>query len=535
LLIRKIARSLPNLLPWLIFALAIAARLIPGARTIDDAYITFRYARNLLAGLGFVYNAGERVMGTTTPIYTLLMAFLGGLSGGASAPFPRVALYLNAIADALTCLVLLRLGKKLGFRFAGIAAALTWAVAPYSVTFAIGGLETSIYVLLLTGTMLAYMDQRRIVAALLASLAFLTRPDALILVAPLALDRVWQWFEALRRDQLNLRQVMTEFLALTLPVVAWMIFASIYFGSPIPQSIVAKSLAYRISPEADLVRLIQHYATPYMDNLTFGTGWIGVGFILYLFLYLIGVWKAVKFNVHAWPLAAYPWIYFVIFAAANPLIFRWYLTPPLPAYYLFILGGAETLLISLAGMISVLKKPPAAKSDQHIQTYRWVSVIVILFPLTLSLHAWQLHPDHGPDRPAPEMAWYKLELLYQQAASILDSNFISREAPETSLAAGDVGVLGYTTGMRIIDTVGLNSPQSSSYYPLDPSNYVINYAIPTKLILDTQPDFIVVLEVYGRKSFLSDPAFWQDYSLLQKIPTDIYGSDGMLIFERRTS
>jgi hypothetical protein len=126
-------------------------------------------------------------------------------------------------------------------------------------------------------------------------------------------------------------------------------------------------------------------------------------------------------------------------------------------------------------------------------------------------------------------------LLYQQAASILDSNFISREAPETSLAAGDVGVLGYTTGMRIIDTVGLNSPQSSSYYPLDPSNYVINYAIPTNLILDTQPDFIVVLEVYGRKSFLSDPTFWQDYSLLQKIPTDIYGSDGMLIFERRIS
>jgi len=32
-----------------IMVLAFVARLIPGARTIDDAYITFRYARNIVA------------------------------------------------------------------------------------------------------------------------------------------------------------------------------------------------------------------------------------------------------------------------------------------------------------------------------------------------------------------------------------------------------------------------------------------------------------------------------------------------------
>ncbi len=35
--------------------------------TVDDAYTTFRYARNLVNGLGFVYNPGEHVLGTTTP------------------------------------------------------------------------------------------------------------------------------------------------------------------------------------------------------------------------------------------------------------------------------------------------------------------------------------------------------------------------------------------------------------------------------------------------------------------------------------
>ena len=71
-----------------LFLLAVLARVVPGPRTIDDAYITFRYARNLLAGHGFVFNPGEQVLGTTTPVYTLLMATFGLFLGGTSAPFP---------------------------------------------------------------------------------------------------------------------------------------------------------------------------------------------------------------------------------------------------------------------------------------------------------------------------------------------------------------------------------------------------------------------------------------------------------------
>ncbi len=187
------------LIPVLIVALALAARLVPGPRTIDDSFITFRYARNLLAGEGFVYNPGERVLGTTTPLYTLLMAALALPFGGEQAPFPWLALGVNALADAATCLLLWQIGKRLNSELAGIATALVWAVAPYSVTFAIGGLETSLYVCLLTGAVWAYLSHRRMLTPLFASLALLTRPDALILVVPLALDRLYRgWFTGAR-------------------------------------------------------------------------------------------------------------------------------------------------------------------------------------------------------------------------------------------------------------------------------------------------------------------------------------------------
>jgi hypothetical protein len=126
------------------------------------------------------------------------------------------------------------------------------------------------------------------------------------------------------------------------------------------------------------------------------------------------------------------------------------------------------------------------------------------------------------------MAWFKLELLYRQAAETLAPRLTSA----SRLAAGDVGVLGFYTRARILDTVGLNSPEALRYYPLDKQYYVINYAIPTDLILDERPDYVMILEVYARLTLLQDPRFGQQYTLLNSLPTDIYGSRGLLIFAR---
>lgn len=42
--------------------------------TSDDAFISFRYARNLVEGKGLVYNAGERVEGFSNFLWTMLIA-----------------------------------------------------------------------------------------------------------------------------------------------------------------------------------------------------------------------------------------------------------------------------------------------------------------------------------------------------------------------------------------------------------------------------------------------------------------------------
>ena len=47
----------------------------------DDAFISFRYARNLLEGHGLVFNPGERVEGYTNFLWVLELAALWGLFG----------------------------------------------------------------------------------------------------------------------------------------------------------------------------------------------------------------------------------------------------------------------------------------------------------------------------------------------------------------------------------------------------------------------------------------------------------------------
>jgi hypothetical protein len=506
-------KVLKHSLPILIVVIALTARLLPGVRGIDDASITFRYARNLLSGNGFVFNPGEQVQGTTTPLYTLVMAAIGAAAGGASAPFPQIALLVNTLADCATCYLLLRLGRRLGAERIGLAAALLWAVEPYSVTFAIGGLETSLFVLLLTGTTLAYVEKRRIPTALCAILAILTRPDAVLLVGPLILDRL---FRAWRRGE-NLE--VGEVLTFLLPGLAWGAFATWYFGSPIPHSVIAKLAVYRLEPYSALIRLLQHYALPFLGSNMLGTWIIAFGLVMYPFLFAIGARRAWRLEPRLLPWLLYPWLYFLVFSVPNPLIFRWYLTPPLPPYLFIILLGTDALIRRIS-----IKRLPVVVVQGTLAV-----LLLFMLPLTTTLSEWTLHPDHGPQTPAPRMAWFKLELLYQQAARELAPHLTS----SSTLAAGDVGMLGYFTPARILDTVGLNSPQSLRYYPLPADQYVINYAIPTELILQQNPDFIVILEVYARNTFLQDKRFAQAYRMLDKLPTDIYGSDGMLIFERK--
>ncbi|TAK35068.1 MAG: hypothetical protein EPO21_07425 [Chloroflexota bacterium] len=139
--------------------LLLAQELVFGVYTVDDAFISFRYARNLASGLGLVFNPGERVEGYTNFLWTVLM------SGGYWLGFDLVIFAkLVGIAASLGIVYLLcKLGTLIrpssapaGSRtLAGLLLAANGAFA----TAAITGLETSLFTLLITAGAYFYLRQ----------------------------------------------------------------------------------------------------------------------------------------------------------------------------------------------------------------------------------------------------------------------------------------------------------------------------------------------------------------------------------------
>ena len=71
----------------LVLLLSLALLLLLASRffdhTVDDAFISYRYARNLVEGHGLVWNVGQRVEGYTDFLWVVLIS--GALAVGIDA------------------------------------------------------------------------------------------------------------------------------------------------------------------------------------------------------------------------------------------------------------------------------------------------------------------------------------------------------------------------------------------------------------------------------------------------------------------
>lgn len=145
-------------------------------RGFDDPFITYRYAANIAAGHGFVYNDGERVLSTTTPLYTLL------LSGAAWLGFdiPLTSNAIGCLALALGGLALYGLARAYQQPLVGWVGLLCYPTFPLMVA-TLGG-EMAFYVGCILWSWLYYERKRFTIAAILCALATLTRADGVLVV-----------------------------------------------------------------------------------------------------------------------------------------------------------------------------------------------------------------------------------------------------------------------------------------------------------------------------------------------------------------
>jgi hypothetical protein len=490
---------------------ALAARLLTGPHAIDDAYITFRYARNLAEGLGLVYNPGEWVLGTTAPLWAILLG--GGYKVGLT-DLPWLATTLSALCDAASAALLVQFGLRMGWRPLGAALiGLAWALNPMSIAFATGGMETSLFVLFslvilglaARGSLLplaAAMGSNLPLAALLAGVATLVRPEGVLLAAVVV---GWTWLT-------HRRQIWLTLLASATPIALGALAIFLRYGNPLPHSVAAKQVAYQPTwPFENAVALLLQAGLPGWSTYLLGQLPAAAGLAL-AGLGLIALVELIRRAVPLVQQRSLPWLPFAGFATLyiafyvtvglrGVRLFPWYLVPIEPFYLLGAAAGLArlgALRSSLLAALLVLWQLPAIDWRQP------------LLPIGENMGREQLMLDVG----------------YGLAESL----------PSTAvIAAPEIGALGYASNLHILDTVGLVSPAALPYYPLPREQVLTDNAIPPRLIVDLQPDVVVTLDAFAQRSLLPDAAFQRDYRLERSYPASVWQSEELLMFRRATA
>jgi hypothetical protein len=394
-------------LPGLFVAL-IAARLVTlhSFYLYDDAFITFRYAVNLAEGHGFVYNLGERVQGVSGPLWGLLLAVpqVAGLS------IEWTARLLGIVFDVLTALLAFRLLRRENLAQAGVLLLFLFALDPYLAKQSVGGMESSLFLLVTLAATAFLLRGRGDWAATLAGMSVFVRPEGLLFCAVLA------GFTGIERRRIPLRPLLIGGAVIAAGVLA----QHLYYGDVIPASVRGKIALPRALDSVWSLALF-----PTRDPLQFVLTVVAAAG-------LPAAWRISRFvRIHTvWALAL-----LAVWIVSGAHLWPWYCVP----FWFF------KVLVS------------AVAVGVWLRRFGWSRAVVrpgILAVLVVS--AWLAFAVfYGRDR----METHVYSRIRHWASG---RNFCGQTA-----YAMDFGALGYYTNLRVLDEPGLVWPKARESYHSD--------------------------------------------------------------------
>ncbi len=401
----------------------------------DDAYITFRVVWNFLHGYGPVFNPGERVQAYTHPLWMLVLT----TAHAATREFFFTALVLSYGFALAAALVVVRSTAHV----AGSVVALLWLVSSKAfVDYTSSGLENPLSYLLLAlfyvrlvhigDAPLTDRELRRF--GLLAGLAFVNRMDS---VALYALPLAWLAIRAWRRSDARLRPLL---LAFGVPVVAWLVFATSYYGFPLPNTYYAKvatglpsSLLYR----QGLAYVLNSFAH---DPITLGTVGISVA---------LAIRSALPVKLAAASSVLY--VAYTISVGGDFMSGRFFAMPFVVSLVavLHALGRVEYALPASAALVLynlVMPLAPVKTTERYDAAWPWRSQNGIKDERG-HYHRITNVFFYSPFRELPDHAWMREGLSF-------------RHAPESVTVQGSIGFYGLAAGpdKHLVDRNALSDP-----------------------------------------------------------------------------
>ncbi len=448
----------------------------------DDAFISFRYSERLLDGKGLTWNDGEWVEGYSNLLWVLLCAGMG-LFGADMLQASRV---LGVVCTVGTMLLLARRFGGSSWS-AGLLPIVLAVSAPVPV-WAIGGLETPLLMMLLTGGFLAVeravagdrLERRALLAAggWFAS-ACLTRPDAPLLTACAGLAPAISAWRSGQGARGAVRAVATLAAIPVIAVFLQLAFRIGYYGDYLPNTARVKLH----SDEALAIAGRAYVQTAFWVFVPVVVPAVG-GF-------LVGMcFPPARGITMTLAVAAVVWVLYTQ-RVGGDIFAGWRILVPALVPAVLLVG----LLIERLAL-----------GGRHA---RWLAWVTLLSASGLSLYTAR------NDRQTEHATWERYEFDNRAIAAVLRHGFADEEP---LLAVRAAGALPYYTRFPCLDMHGLCDPRIAHIAPRVAAKSAFAAAhpgAPPEYVLEREPDLLYldkpVQDDEAGLALVDQPGFAADY------------------------
>jgi arabinofuranosyltransferase len=522
----------------LLLCATLAAALFMPAE--EDAFIYYRYALNWVRGKGLAFNPGDAVEGYSSPLWMALVALLARLGCRLPLAVPLLGIGCGAAAVEATY----RLARRVGLdRFGRLASVFGLALAYPFLLWSRSGLETPLYSLLLVLAANLYLAAeypppadpglrrgRRLAGGILLALVSLARPEGVLLIAVVVVDRL-----ADRRDWKGAVRYLAPAVAGYGAYLLWRLGA---LGTLVPNTSVK------------LYPLLLRRSTRQM---------LGYVILLGALPPLLPAWALLGGRLRG--LERRRLVFLVSMVAMLSLLFQVlsggdyrtdfrFMVPTLPILLVAIWLAAERLEIERWSV-----RRPFASLPARL----FLLALIVGGPLELVV----LHLPASRELPRLSEKWIDPYAAETADWRVAISRWVGEHVPDGSVVAfGQMGKVPYyatATGRDIIflDTLGLLDRQVARIYRLDHKLAALGRELAAgrsfaeavergrrarnarfaELLLARRPDFIIV-EVYLTNydtmlALMSRPPFAARYREVAQIPPLLRGPLPVRIYALR--
>jgi hypothetical protein len=443
----------------LVFSAFVLLRLV--SCEADDAYIHERISSNLVRFGVPWFNPSDRVMSTSAPVWTLLLAGLMRL-----APSHNLVPLIEALAIATVCACGLVLASRaLCSSNCGPAAAAVTYVA--TILFSVCSLlpagveqmETP-FALAVAVVAIVWLDELPGLSLALLVVAGFTRYElfGLLLFAALYV---------MLRGKLKSKTLLPPALVFA-AIAVWL---QINFHAMIPNSVKAKKVVY----------VMPHRPMSATLSPVHMLGQVELALFAVLAFYLVwaarrGVFSPYKKHSAGILLFAFGGALWFVYLVERAFIFEWYR----PLVLVPLCLGAVLTVVAAGRLWGSI---PA------------ILLILLIMPISIPAGGYLMAALR--DRPSSAPGYENAARVHTYLAV---GNAIDQACPGATLMTSEIGALGHSFHGYIYDGVGLTNPDALKYHPMkvpqERRSGTVG-AIPVGYVMEKNPDVIVSYDTYA--------------------------------------